>query len=68
MQHDSASASATASASAQPVVGIDVSQKTLDIFIDQLNQRFSIDNSDQAIAALVDEATPPDVKRARAKP
>jgi len=37
-----------------PVVGIDVSKKTLDVFIDQLNQRFSIDNSDDAIAALVD--------------
>jgi transposase len=45
MQHDS---------SIQPVVGIDVSKKTLDVFIDQINQRFSIDNTDQAIAALVD--------------
>ncbi len=45
MQHDSSS---------QPVVGIDVSKSRLDIFIDQLNQRFAIDNTDQAIAGLVD--------------
>jgi transposase len=37
-----------------PVVGIDVSKKTLDIFIDQLDQRFSIDNSDDAILTLVE--------------
>jgi transposase len=45
MQHDPSS---------QPVVGIDVAKKTLDLFVDQVNQRFSIDNSDEAIAALVD--------------
>ena len=38
----------------QPVAGIDVSKKTLDIFVDQLNQRFTIDNTEAAIASLVD--------------
>jgi transposase len=37
-----------------PVVGIDVSKKSLDIFIDQVNQRFTIDNTDLAIAGLAD--------------
>lgn len=45
MQHDSVS---------QPVVGIDVSKKTLEVFIDILNQRFTLDNSDSAIAGLID--------------
>jgi transposase len=45
MQHDPSS---------QPVVGIDVSKKTLDVFIDLLHQRFTLDNSETAIAALVD--------------
>lgn len=36
-----------------PVVGIDVSKKSLDIFIDQLNQRVTLDNTDQAISTLV---------------
>ena len=47
MQHDS-------SLIVDPVAGIDVSKKKLDIFIDQINQRFSIDNDDQAIATLVE--------------
>jgi transposase len=38
--------------SSLPVVGIDVSKKSLDIFIDTLEQRFTLDNNDQAIAAL----------------
>lgn len=37
-----------------PVVGIDVSKKTLDIFIDILNQQFTLDNTETAIAGLVD--------------
>src|SRR4029077_14187902 len=45
MQHDPSS---------QPVAGIDVSKKTLDVFIDQLNQRFTLDNSEGAIAGLVE--------------
>ena len=45
MQHDSVS---------QPVVGIDVSKKTLDVFIDVRNERFTLDNSESAIAALID--------------
>jgi transposase len=45
MQHDFSSA---------PVVGIDVSKKSLDIFIDSIDQRFTLDNSDPAIAVLVD--------------
>jgi transposase len=39
--------------SSQPVAGVDVAKKTLDLFIDQTNERFSIDNSDEAIDALV---------------
>lgn len=49
MQHDPSSPSAAA-----PVAGIDVAKKKLDIFIDRIDQRFSIDNSDDAITALVD--------------
>lgn len=43
--------------SSRPVVGIDVSKKTLDIFIDQIDQidqRLAIDNNDDAILALID--------------
>lgn len=36
-----------------PVVGIDVSKKSLDIFIDSLNQRFTLDNIEQDIATLI---------------
>jgi len=50
MQHDSSSHDS----SSQPVVGIDVSKKTLDVFIDRLNQRFRLDNSESAIAGLID--------------
>lgn len=35
-----------------PVVGIDVAKNKLDVFIDPSRQRFSIDNSDEAIASL----------------
>jgi transposase len=50
MQHDPSSPSVS-----QPVVGIDVSKKTLDVFIDDpLHERFSLDNTEEAIAALVD--------------
>jgi transposase len=48
--------------SSQPVAGIDVSKKTLDVFIDQVNQRFSLDNSDAAIAALVERLRKADVR------
>jgi transposase len=59
MQHDSSSPPTVGSvvvsqSVVDPVAGIDVSKKKLDIFIDQVNQRFSIDNSDEAIAILVD--------------
>jgi transposase len=45
MQHDRSSA---------PIVGIDVSKKTLDVFVDSLDQRFVLDNRDDAIAGLID--------------
>jgi transposase len=45
MQHDPSS---------QPVAGIDVSKKTLDVFVDLLNQRFTLDNTESAIADLID--------------
>lgn len=40
--------------SSLPVVGIDVSKKSLDVFIDSLNQRFTLDNNDQAIITLTE--------------
>lgn len=46
-QHDSSSLPVSL-----PVVGIDVSKKSLDIFIDSLEQRFTLDNNDQSIATL----------------
>lgn len=51
-QHDSSSLPVSLPASL-PVVGIDVSKKSLDIFIDSLNQRFTLDNNDQDIATLI---------------
>lgn len=45
MQHESPS---------KPVAGIDVSKKTLEVFIDPLNERLTIENSDSAINALID--------------
>jgi transposase len=51
MQHDSPSQPVSSSLS---VVGIDVSKKTLDVFIDLINQRFTLDNSESAIAGLID--------------
>jgi transposase len=49
MQHDPSSDS-----SSQPVAGIDVSKKTLDVFIDRVDQRFSVDNGEDAIAGLAE--------------
>ena len=56
MQHDP-----SFEPTSDPVAGIDVSKKTLDVFIDPLHDRFSIDNSDPAIAALARKlgTTPP---------
>lgn len=52
MQHDPSSQ--VEGFASTPVVGIDVSKKTLDVFIDLLKQRFTLDNSESAIAGLVD--------------
>ena len=35
-----------------PVAGIDVSKKTLDVYVDVIDQRFSLDNTDEAVDAL----------------
>lgn len=48
MQHDPIS-----DPSVQSFVGIDVSKKSLDVCIDQPLQRFTVDNTDEAVAALI---------------
>jgi transposase len=54
MQHDPSS---------QPVAGIDVSKKTLDVFIDIRNERFTLDNSECVIADLIDRLCAAQVHR-----
>lgn len=53
MQHDPSSS---------PVAGIDVAKKKLDVFIDRIEQRFTIDNSDDAIAALIERLRAAEVR------
>ncbi len=63
MQHGpSSQRSSSQPPSSQPVVGIDVAKKTLDVFIDLLDERFSIDNTDGSIAGLVDRLRGADVR------